>query len=183
MLHRAEQGVTGLLGGNISGVREIWQTAKTRRTAAEWALRWVWNHPEVTVVLSGMSTMEQVKENVALADAGRAGSLNKDELALYGKVKKELEGRVMIPCTQCGYCMPCQSCVSIPLCFEEFNKGNIYEAKEQAAGHYQFLCGGFFDNQPHFASLCKECGECEEKCPQGLPIQKHLRQVAEYFGK
>jgi predicted aldo/keto reductase-like oxidoreductase len=173
----------GLLGRDIAGVREIWQEAKTPRSPAEWALRWVWNHPEVTVVLSGMSAMEQVKQNVALAGTGHSGSLTKEELSLYGKVRKELETRVMIPCTNCGYCMPCQNGVNIPICFEEFNKGNIYEAKEQATQHYMMLCGGFFDNQPHFASLCKECGECEGKCPQGLPIQEHLKKVAEYFGK
>ena len=173
----------GLLGRDIAGVREIWGEAKTPRSPAEWALRWVWNHPEVTVVLSGMLAMEQVEQNVALADMGHVGSLTKAELSLYAKVRKELETRVMIPCTNCGYCMPCPNGVNIPICFEEFNKGNIYEAKEQAMQHYMMLCGGFFDNQPHFATLCKECGECEEKCPQGLPIQKHLKKVAEYFGK
>jgi predicted aldo/keto reductase-like oxidoreductase len=164
-------------------VREIWGEAKTPRRPAEWALRWVWNHPEVTVVLSGMSAMEQVKQNVSLAGTGHAGSLTKAELSLYGKVRKELETRVMIPCTNCGYCMPCQNGVNIPICFEEFNKGNMYEAKEQATQHYMMLCGGFFDNQPHFASVCEECGECEEKCPQSLPIREHLKKVAEYFGK
>lgn len=89
----------------------------------------------------------------------------------------------MIPCTNCKYCMPCPHGVNIPECFEEFNKGNMYDAKEQAMQHYMMLCGGFFDNQPHFASVCKECGECEEKCPQGLPIREHLKKVAEYFGK
>ena len=173
----------GLLARDLKGIREIWQKAKTRQPPAAWALRWVWNHPEVTVVLSGMSDFEQVKQNIALADSGRAGSLTKEELTLFGKVKKELEKRVAIPCTNCGYCMPCPNGVNIPICFEEFNKGNIYDAKEQATQHYMMLCGGFFDNQPHFASLCEECGECEEKCPQGLPIQEHLRKVAEYFGK
>ena len=75
----------GLLGRDIAGVREIWQTAKTKRTPAKWALRWVWNHPEVTVVLSGMSAMEQVKENVALAESGHAGSLTKAELSCTGR--------------------------------------------------------------------------------------------------
>src|SRR5208337_5172211 len=108
----------GLLGRDIAGVREIWQTAKTPRTPAEWALRWVWNHPEVTVVLSGMSAMVQVRQNVALAETGVPNSLSKKEIALYAKVKTELEQRVMIPCTNCGYCMPCKNGVNIPICFE-----------------------------------------------------------------
>jgi predicted aldo/keto reductase-like oxidoreductase len=173
----------GLLARDLKGVREIWRKAKTQQPPAAWALRWVWNHPEVTVVLSGMSDFEQVRQNVALADAGRAGSLTKDELVLYGKVRKELEKRVAVPCTGCKYCMPCPHGVAIPECFEEFNRGNIYDAKEQATQHYQMLCGGFFDNQPHFASLCEECGECEEKCPQNLPIRENLKKVAAYFGK
>ena len=78
----------GLLGRDIAGVREIWQKAKTPRTPAGWALRWVWNHPEVTVVLSGMSDFEQVRQNVAIAETGQAGSLSKAELSLYGKVRK-----------------------------------------------------------------------------------------------
>jgi predicted aldo/keto reductase-like oxidoreductase len=173
----------GLLARDLKGVREIWQKANTQQPPAAWALRWVWNHPEVTVVLSGMSAMEQVRQNVALADAGQAGSLTKAELTLYAKVKKELEKRVAIPCTGCKYCVPCPHGVAIPECFEEFNRGHIYDAKEQATQHYMMICGGFFDNQPHFASVCEECGECEEKCPQSLPIRENLKKVAEYFGK
>jgi len=87
----------GLLAKDLAGVSEIWQKAKVQRPPAEWALRWVWNHPEVSVVLSGMSTPEQVRQNVALAKSGFADSLKKAELSLFGKVKKELEKRIIIP--------------------------------------------------------------------------------------
>ena len=93
----------GLLARDLKGVAEIWQTAETRHDPAEWALRWVWNHPEVTVVLSGMSTMEQVRQNVALAKTGVPDSLSKKEIALFGKVKKELKKRIIIPCTGWRY--------------------------------------------------------------------------------
>jgi hypothetical protein len=173
----------GLLARDLAGVKEIWQKAKVQHSPAGWALRWVWNHPEVTVVLSGMSTPEQVRQNVASADSGLAGSLTKTELALFRKVKKELEKRIVIPCTGCKYCVPCPQGVSIPECFEEFNRGHIYQAEEQARQHYLMILGGFFDGTPHFASLCQECGECEEKCPQSLPIRENLKKVREYFGK
>ena len=173
----------GLLARDLAGVKEIWETAKARYPPAAWALRWVWNHPEVTVVLSGMSAPEQVRQNVDLAKTGFAGSLSRAELSLYAKVRDELENRVIIPCTGCKYCVPCPHGVSIPECFEMYNRGHIYEDEEQARQHYAMFLGGFFDGKPHYASVCEECGECEEKCPQGLPIREHLKAVAEYFGK
>jgi hypothetical protein len=173
----------GLLARDLKGISEIWQKAKIHHPPAAWALRWVWNHPEVTVVLSGMSTPEQVRQNVALAQTGLPDSLTKTELSIFKKVKKKLEKRIIIPCTGCKYCMPCPNGVSIPECFEMFNQGHIYEDKEQAQQRYSMMLGGFFDGIPHYASLCKECGECEEKCPQNLPIRENLKNVAEYFGK
>jgi hypothetical protein len=173
----------GLLARDLKGVTRIWQEAETRRDPAEWALSWVWNHPEVTVVLSGMSTMAQVRQNVAHADSGIAGSLSKKELALFTKVKKELKKRIVIPCTGCRYCVPCPHGVSIPECFEMYNRGHIYDDTEDAKQHYTMFLGGFFDGIPHYASCCQECGECEEKCPQSLPIRDNLKKVADYFGK
>jgi predicted aldo/keto reductase-like oxidoreductase len=173
----------GLLARDLTGISKIWQTAKIRHDPAEWALRWVWNHKEVTVVLSGMSNMAQVRQNVALAKTGLAGSLTKKEISLYGKVKKELEKRIVIPCTGCKYCVPCPQGVNIPECFEMFNRGHMYENGEETGQQYSLFLGGFFDGTPHYASVCKECGECEEKCPQNLPIRENLKKVAEYFGK
>jgi predicted aldo/keto reductase-like oxidoreductase len=173
----------GLLAKEIAGIKEIWQKAKVPHTPAEWALRWVWNHPEVTVVLSGMSSPEQVRQNVASAESGLANSLTKKELSLFARVKKEFEKRIMIPCTGCRYCMPCQNGVSIPECFEYYNRGHMYEDREQTQQIYSMFLGGFFDGIPGYASLCSECGECEDKCPQGLPIRENLKKVAEYLGK
>jgi predicted aldo/keto reductase-like oxidoreductase len=173
----------GLLAKDLKGIREIWQEAETQLPPSAWALRWVWNHPEVTVVLSGMSTLEQVRQNVALADTGYAGALMRAELSLYEKVKKELEKRIIIPCTGCKYCMPCPHGVNIPDCFEMFNRGHIYDEEKQTKHAYGMFLGGFFDGAPHYASVCKECGECEEKCPQSLPIREHLKTVRVYFGK
>jgi len=173
----------GLLARDLKGVTEIWKTTEIHRDPAEWALSWVWNHPEVTVVLSGMSTPEQVRQNVTLAKTGLPNSLSKKELALFGKVRKELKKRIIIPCTGCRYCVPCPQGVSIPECFEMFNRGHVYEDVEDARQHYTMFLGGFFDGIPHYASCCQECGECEEKCPQALPIRENLKKVVDYFGK
>jgi len=173
----------GLLARDLTGISEIWNKAKVRHQPAERALRWVWNHPEVTVALSGMSTPEQVRQNVTFANSGMPDSLTKTELSLFSKVKKELETRIRIPCTGCRYCVPCPHGVSIPECFEYYNRGHMYEDDEQTREIYSMFLGGFFDGTPHYASLCQECGECEEKCPQDLPIRENLKEVERYFGK
>jgi uncharacterized protein len=173
----------GLLAKEIPGISEIWQKAPIRRSPAEWALRWVWNHPEPTVVLSGMSSPGQVMQNITLAEDGLAGSLSKQELTLVTKVRNAFRKRLVISCTGCGYCMPCPHGVSIPECFEFFNRGHIFDDKEETRQIYTMFLGGVLDGIPSFASLCKECGECEEKCPQGLPVRENLKKVVAYMGK
>jgi hypothetical protein len=173
----------GLLAREVPGIGEIWEKAPVRRTPAEWALRWVWNHPEVTVVLSGMSTFDQVVQNLSYAETGFPESLTKKELRVYDRVRKEFRKRMAIPCTGCRYCQPCPHGVSIPECFELYNQAHMYDAKESVAQTYTAFLGGFFDGVPAYASCCQDCGECEEKCPQGLPIRENLRRISEYFGR
>jgi hypothetical protein len=173
----------GLLARDVPGITEIWKKAPVQRTPVEWALRWVWNHPEVTVVLSGMSAFEQVTQNIAYAENGLPGSLDRKELAVYDKVRKEFRKRIAIPCTGCKYCSPCPHGVSIPECFELYNQVYMFDAKESVQQMYTMFLGGFFDGVPTYASCCQDCGECEEKCPQGLPIRENLRKVSEFFGR
>ena len=97
-----------------------------KRTPAEWGLRWVWNHPEVKVVLSGMNSMEQVKENIKTADKARANSLTEKELKLIDKVKDVFNAKIKVNCTGCEYCMPCPSGVNIPGCFSAYNNYSIF---------------------------------------------------------
>jgi predicted aldo/keto reductase-like oxidoreductase len=173
----------GLLARDVPGIAGLWQKAPVRRLPAEWALRWVWNHPEVTVVLSGMSAFGQVVQNIAYAEDGLPDSLTKKELAVYGRVRKEFRKRMAIPCTGCRYCQPCPHGVSIPECFELYNEAHMYNAREPVKERYTMFLGGFFDGVPAYASCCQDCGECEEKCPQGLPIRENLRKVSEFFGR
>ncbi|PKL70957.1 MAG: aldo/keto reductase [Methanomicrobiales archaeon HGW-Methanomicrobiales-1] len=174
----------GLLSGDVPAIHEHIQSAPVRRTPSEWGLRWVWNHPEVTVVLSGMNAIEQVKENLASAEQGRANSLSPGELAVVETMRETFASRVKIPCTGCRYCMPCPNGVDIPSCFMYYNQAYTYEAKEKAAGVYLWaLDGSFSGGIPGFASCCVLCGECEDKCPQHLPIREYLQDVGDLFGK
>jgi predicted aldo/keto reductase-like oxidoreductase len=173
----------GLLAGDVPAIHQHLVDAPVKRTPSEWGLRWVWNHPEVTVALSGMSAMEQLAENLATAAQGLPGSLSPAELAVVEKMRETFASRVKIPCTGCRYCMPCEHGVDIPACFMYYNQAHAYEAKEKAAGVYLWaLNGSFSGGVPGFASCCVECGECEEKCPQHLPIRDYLKNTAEYFG-
>lgn len=172
-----------LRGGKIAedvpeSIMQIWNEAEFQRTPAEWALRWVWNHPEASVVLSGMSTMEQVQENLRTAEHGVAHSLTAQELDLIDRVKAEYKKRIKVDCTNCGYCMPCPNGVNIPDCFGRYNQAYLFEDIEGMKENYLR-----FVQEPQRASQCVACGECEEKCPQHLPIIEQLRDVVELFEK
>jgi len=174
-----------LRGGNLGlttpppAVAAIWNEAKVRHTPAEWALRWVWNRPEVTVVLSGMNREEQVRENLSIASAAHANALTEEELELVKRVGRTYRELMKVGCTGCGYCMPCPSNVMIPICFEEYNTMHMFGAMEEAKFRYALrLSGELVDGQPSYASQCVQCGECLDKCPQQIPIPDMLAQVA-----
>jgi uncharacterized protein len=174
-----------LRGGNLAlpkpppAVAAIWDEAKVRRTPADWALRWVWNRPEVTVVLSGMGRLEQVQENLSIADSARANTLTEEELALVQRVGGAYRDLMKVDCTGCGYCMPCPTNVKIPLCFEEYNTMKMFGGVDEAKFRYALrLSGELVDGQPGYASLCAQCGECIDKCPQKIPIPDKLAEVA-----
>jgi predicted aldo/keto reductase-like oxidoreductase len=180
-----------LLGGKLVGpprpIQDIWDSAATERTPAGWALQWLWNQPEVSVVLSGMSAMEQVEENVALASASSIGSLTADELALYDQVRARYQELTVIPCTKCGYCMPCPQGVDIPANFANYNDGIMYDKPDAARGQYgwwkyAYEVQGNFDHDIR-AAQCIQCGECEEKCPQAIPISEWMLVVHQVLGE
>jgi predicted aldo/keto reductase-like oxidoreductase len=142
---------------------------------AEWALRWIWNHPEVTVILSRMSDEEQLAENARIAEDARANALTEKELQVFDRVKAILLERTKVPCTACGYCMPCPSGVNIPGCFSSYNDKYLLKDKQNRLKYLQTL--GVLSKQPAFASLCAECGKCERHCPQNIQIRKELKNV------
>jgi predicted aldo/keto reductase-like oxidoreductase len=168
-----------LRGGRLTksvppSVRAIWDSAPVRRSPAEWALQWVWNQPEVSVVLSGMSTVEQVEQNLESADRSGPGILSNGELALFDGVRAAYEALCPIPCTDCKYCLPCPSGVNIPGVFEIYNDMMAYGDESRA----QMVYNNFM-NEDERANLCTECGECLEKCPQNIEIPDWLAKVHE----
>lgn len=169
----------GCLTNNIPpDIQAIWDKASVKRSPAEWALRFLWDQPEIDVVLSGMSTMEQVIENVEIAENGQANSLTNGEKNLIYEVKETYTARIHAGCTGCNYCMPCPNGVDIPLNLNFLNDLYIYQNMEKPAGNYSFLKA-----KKASASFCDDCGECEEKCTQKLPIRKYLKEAAEVFEK
>jgi predicted aldo/keto reductase-like oxidoreductase len=170
-----------LRGGNLAkkipAVDKIWQESAVQRTPAEWALRWVWNHPGVTVVLSGMNDEKQVEENLRIADEAHPDSLTPDELLLVHKAEETYRGLMRAGCTGCHYCMPCPAGVDIPTCFEFYNNLGMFGEAGMTKINYVLRTGGLTSIGRSFASLCKECGKCEKACPQGLPIHTLLKGV------
>ncbi len=169
-----------LRGGNIVNLpqdaREMIEQADVKRTPAEWALRWVWNHPEVSVVLSGMTTMDQVTENIKVAQEAEANSLTWKELEIINAVKNLFEQRIKVNCTGCAYCMPCPAGINIPGCFSTYNDHWVFDATPAAKKTYEIR-----SKLASPASKCVECGKCESHCPQGIPIREELKNVKELF--
>lgn len=169
-----------LRGGNIIRLPEaaqaIFDQAEVKRTPVEWALRWVWNHSEVSVVLSGMSAMEQVVENVQIAQSAEANSLTSRELAMIDEVKQLFKSRIKVNCTACSYCMPCPAGINIPTCFAAYNDHWVFDATPEAKSRYGILSKIYSP-----ASKCVECGQCESHCPQSIAIREELKKVTELF--
>lgn len=154
---------------------DILDSAPVKRSLADWALQWVWNQPEVSIVLSGMSNMEQVKQNIESANRSGIHSLTQEELDILTKAKETYRKLSPIPCTGCYYCMPCPSGVDIPGNFELYNNAHIYNDFERFQKAY------FARNQGDRASACEACGTCEGICPQGIEITDRMAEVKEYF--
>jgi len=157
-------------------VTKVWGTAPQKRTPAEWGLLWVWNHPEVSVALSGMSTMEQVKENVATADISKPNNLTSDELSLIGRVREAYNSLSPVPCTGCGYCMPCPNGVEIPRILQMYNEAIMYDDPQIAQSRYQ---NPDILKEEQRADQCVECNECLEACPQKIAIPEWLKKAHE----
>ncbi|MBN1483201.1 MAG: aldo/keto reductase [Chloroflexia bacterium] len=170
-------------GGQLTNpppsIEEIWAEASVERTPADWALQWLWNQPQVAVVLSGMSEMQHVEENVVSADRSAVGSLSEEELALVGRVRERYRELIPIPCTQCGYCQPCPSGVKIPRILDIYNEGEMYNKMERARRTY--WADWWIQEGDERADACVECGECEEACPQHIGIIEWLQRIHQEF--
>jgi len=170
-----------LFGGTLAAppepVQKIWDTAPGRPSPVDMALRWLWNKPEVSVVLSGMGTLQQVKQNVASACASGVGTMTEAELQLIARARDAYGALNPIPCTQCGYCMPCPNGVDIPRNLQLYNNSLVFK------GNAKGLNKNLYNDMPAAkrAVACIQCGECEEKCPQDIPIRRWMPRVHEAF--
>jgi len=169
-----------LLGGKLAsglpkGAVNIFQEADADLTPAGWALNWLWNQKEVTTLLSGMSTMDQLEENLHLADTAEAGMIGESKKDVYKDVLKIVNRACKIRCTGCNYCMPCPFGVNIPGSFAAYNA--IYSLG-YVEGMKQFVTStGLMSEKGSSPGLCKKCGKCEPHCPQHILIIKELVRV------
>jgi hypothetical protein len=170
-------------GGRLAGrvpaeVQAIWDQAGVRHTPAEWALRFVWDDSDVSLLLSGMSTMEQVEENVRVAEQGIPGSLTDAELELIERVRKVYQERVVVECTGCRYCMPCPSGIDIPTIFSTINDASLYgDAMGEKFLHNINVELGVTAR----ISECAECGQCEAVCPQSIEVPKAMADAGSWL--
>ncbi|MBO4522962.1 MAG: aldo/keto reductase [Methanomicrobium sp.] len=166
---------------DIAGIfREANAAGGADLTPADYGYRWVLNHPEVTVVLSGMNTKEQVEGNLKTASETKPDSLTDAELKVTSRVAEALRKRMKIGCSTCGYCLPCPNGVDIPSCFTYYNNSFLFDDYATANFYYHSMLGAE-SNGCGAASNCLNCGECLESCPQGIDIPKQLKEVAKYF--
>jgi len=160
----------GALASYSENVTEMFKSVRPDKSIASWALRWVASRPQVKVVLSGMSTEEQVYDNLNTFKNFEPLSVEEEETVK--KVVKVVKSRIKNGCTACRYCLPCPFGVEIPRNFAIWNKYGMYGNAEEAKSRYNGM------KPEEKASMCKECGACEKLCPQHLPIREHLKQVA-----
>lgn len=170
-----------LLGGKLAldlpATRPIWDSAEKKRTPADWALQWVWNHPEVSVVLSGMSTLRQVEENIQSAGVSGPGTLTVADNVMIGRVREVVNSLSPIPCTRCEYCLPCPNGVNIPRNFDAYNKALLYDALADSRNEYKYWIP-----DGNKAERCIQCDECLPKCPQQIAISTWMPVVGEVLG-
>ena len=168
-----------LRGGKLTeaipeSIQAMWDNYPVKRTPAEWAFRWVANFPEVTTILSGMGSMEQVVENVKVFTEIDDNCLNEDELELISKVEAEYNRLIPYGCTSCKYCIPCPAEIDIPEIVSLRNEASMYGAMNNIKGYYSNIL-------KVKASACLDCKACEEQCPQHLPISQIMKETAEIY--
>jgi uncharacterized protein len=167
----------GALARNLPPqVQAVWDEAPVVRSPAEWALQWVWSHAEVSFLLSGMSTLQHVEEDLLFADRSRPGLLTQEELALVARVRDLYHELSPIPCTSCRYCLPCPQGVAIPEVLELYNDAHMFDNLPRQQMAYRVF---FSENER--ADQCTDCGECVDKCPQGISVPAWLEKAQAFL--
>jgi len=159
-------------------VQNIWDSAAVKRTPAEWGMRWVWNHPEASVVLTGASSLDQIRENIEMIRYAEPNSLTAEELKLYDRARDFYRSKLKVNCTSCAYCMPCPAGVDILTNLQLYNDLFLFDDKELSTFFYNNLM-----EKSQQAANCTGCGVCAEKCPQKIDIVGELKEAAKTLGK
>jgi hypothetical protein len=173
-------------------IKEVLEASKVKRKMADWALQFVWNHAEVSVVLSGMSTMQQVIENIDSANISGVNTLTGDELNTISNLRKAYAKYLVVPCTSCGYCIPCPNDVSIPVILRLLNDAAYWgeSGRQRITFFYNYMDKTQEDIEERrskgeeidgAATLCIQCGECLDKCPQQIEIPAFMEKANEIF--
>ena len=176
----------GILAGELpEKVQNLFDSVDSNRSAVDWALSWVLNQKEITCVLSGMGSLDQIKENMAIAGRVEIDSLSEDERDVLKQAQDIFDSMMKINCTGCGYCLPCPKGVNIPDCFKIYNEKYLFNKKgigpiSNAMMNYYMVVGGVANKQAS-AGLCNHCGRCKKLCPQSLDIPNELDTVKSEF--
>jgi len=170
-----------LRGGSLVGrmpdkIKTIWEKAETKRSYADWALRWLWDQEEVSVVLSGLNEEAHIEENIRVASEVKPHSLTPAEITLFQEVKEAYLSLMKVGCTGCSYCLPGPAGVNIPYAFSCYNGHHLFH---DIALRFQYLLmnSDVSGRKNGLAHQCIACGKCEKHCPQHLPIREHLKAV------
>lgn len=168
-----------LKGGRLakpkSQIKDLFETLGKQRTPVQWALDWVWDMPEVTMLLSGMSSLQQVKQNIEYAQQAKSFNFSKTDKEFIKKVEKTFIDMILVNCTECKYCLPCPFGINIPLNFEFLNNTRFASISHLKSQYSIFL------REEQKAKNCQQCGNCEIKCPQQIKIMEELKIVAKTF--
>ena len=157
--------------------KKIIENFNVKRSPGEWGLRWVWDSPDIKVVLSGMNDDKIIEENINAASESSPNSLSLEEKQMLEKVKEEFKSKIKVECTNCAYCMPCPQGVDIPTCFSSYNDKSMFGGFKPQVMYVNAT------EDKSAAYKCTECGVCEKKCPQEIPIIEELKNVSKSMDK
>lgn len=159
-------------------IRALYEKAPVKRSAVEWAFRWLYDQPEIMTILSGMSSMEQLEDNLKIFEGALPGTMTADEKELMTQVRLAYESRVRVGCTGCEYCMPCPAGVQIPKIFRNLDSNAMFDTLDKFSGFYNKLV-----SEGHGADQCVKCGACESVCPQHFDIRDKLESIHKEFAQ
>ena len=171
-----------LRGGSLVGkmpapVQRIYDEAPIKRSAADWAFRWIYNHPQVTMVLSGMNEESHIEENLRIAEEALPGCLSSEEEEIVARARDKYMELMQVGCTGCAYCMPCPAGIDIPAAFKQLNNYHMFGKTESRLLHMRSAGLNTEDGKPRWTRTCLDCGKCERHCPQGIGIRKEFLNV------